>query len=62
MDRVRPMLEKAAADYKAKNNVPNRTTPCSDFFFKLKYEKGVVVSKPPFFSFLKKTLSYFKNC
>jgi branched-chain amino acid transport system substrate-binding protein len=29
MDRVRPMLEKAAADYKAKNNVPNRTIPCS---------------------------------
>jgi len=29
MDRVRPMLEKAAADYKAKNSVPNRTIPCS---------------------------------
>ena len=29
MDRVRPMLEKAAADYKAKNNIPNTTIPCS---------------------------------
>jgi len=29
MDRVRPMLEKAAADYKAKNSVPDRTIPCS---------------------------------
>ena len=29
MDRVRPMLEKAAADYKEKNNIPNRTIPCS---------------------------------
>ena len=29
MDRVRPMLEKAAANYKAKNNIPNRTIPCS---------------------------------
>ena len=29
MDRVRPMLEKAAAGYKAKNNVPDRAIPCS---------------------------------
>ena len=29
MDRVRPMLEKSAANYKAKNNIPNRTIPCS---------------------------------
>jgi len=25
------MLEKAAADYKAKNNIPERTIPCSWF-------------------------------
>ena len=29
MDRVRPMLEKAAAEYKAKNNLSDRTIPCS---------------------------------
>ena len=29
MGRVRPMLEKAAAEYKAKNNLSDRTIPCS---------------------------------
>ena len=29
MDRVRPMLIKAAAKYKEKNNIPDRTIPCS---------------------------------
>ena len=29
MDRVRPMLEKAAAEYKTKNNLSDRTIPCS---------------------------------